>query len=223
MDSRSGRGLVSEQRARRKAPNNEIPVVLPWTAVLASGDELVVALLGAWVYRDGLALVVTIYARRGIGPNLDDALLGDVDEPGDDPSDPEGLDLLLRVGYADGRHTSTRSADPQADPAMIGTHLPDDEPVLRWTGGSCIRGSQDAQFFLSPLPPAGGLTVDCAWPGQGLPETRTVLDTNALADAAGRAEILWPEPHPQQTPPPPPAVPPSGWFARILSDDEPPE
>jgi hypothetical protein len=54
--------------------------------------------------------------------------------------------------------------------------------------------SLDQSFWLTPLPPAGPLEVVCSWPAHDIPESRTVLDGAVIAQAASRAEVLWPPP-----------------------------
>jgi hypothetical protein len=44
-----------------------------------------------------------------------------------------------------------------------------------------------------PLPPAGTLAFVCEWPLRGIVETRAEIDAAPILEAAGRAEVLWPE------------------------------
>ena len=79
--------------------------------------------------------------------------------------------------------------------------------------------SVDASFFLAPLPPAGPLTVVCAWPAWGIAETTTVLDGDEIHAAAREVQVLWPlEPEDFSVPEPAPLpdLPAGSWFARAL-------
>jgi hypothetical protein len=74
-----------------------------------------------------------------------------------------------------------------------------------------------------PLPDAGPVTVVCAWPGEGLPESRVELDGDLLAGARARVQVLW-EPVPEPAYEPEPEAEPDDdglpeWFAAAVRRD----
>lgn len=197
-------------RRRGNRPDNEVPVGVPADLVLARNGDLVVALIGVRVYRAGVQFDLAVRARRRLGSHL---ALSEVLHNHRGVADR----LLLGVEFADGRvATNVRGSWP-----TLGD-VPDDQPTLRPGGSSSGGRTADFTLWLTPLPPAGTLTVVCAWPGAGLAETRTEIDATAITRAATQAEVLWPwepdDPGPQE-PPQPPNVPPGGWFADVLRPD----
>jgi hypothetical protein len=80
----------------------------------------------------------------------------------------------------------------------------------------------DHDYWLTPVPPPGPLTVVLACAGLGIEETSVQLDGDALVQAAARAEVLWPraredEPDLAEEP----LLPDGGWFGRLRGTDEP--
>ncbi len=184
-------------------PDNEVPVALGWSVVLGRSDDVAVALIGARVYSTGVRLGIDVRARHGSRDQhreLHSAVTG---RHGAGPA------LLLGVAFADGRTATTVGRRAGTDGA----------PTLTPGGSSGGNRSVDASFFLAPLPPAGPLTVVCAWPEWGVAETTTVLDGDEVQAAARRVQVLWPpepEVHLAPEPPPLPDLPPGSWFARVL-------
>ncbi len=95
---------------------------------------------------------------------------------------------LLRVGvqFADGRRATN-----------IGGH---DRPVkgpIMWplTGGARGGGPETSvhqRYWISPLPPAGPVSVVCEWPAVGLALVRHEIDASLILAAAGRARAIFP-------------------------------
>lgn len=195
---------IASWNRRSNPPDNEVPAHLPWSALLARGDDVAVILTGARLYSTGIRLDIAVRARVGDQVDLFSAL---------DGYGRRGADrILLGVEYVDGRVATNvgHSGWPPPD-------RPDTEPTLTSGGGSGGDRSVDISFFLSPLPPPGPVVVVCAWPGRGVAETRTVLD--GTASAADQVQVLWPPdetPPGRPEPPPPPDVPDGGWFARAM-------
>lgn len=165
-------------RSRMNPPDNEIPVALAWTAVVGRSTDMVIAVVGARAYSNGV--VLDIAARTRTRPDDPNGLFGTVfDEPGPDS-------LLLGVEFADGRTTvGPAGGRPDDD-------LPDDSPLLFQGGGYGSDRNIEMSYFLSPVPPAGPMTFHCAWPAFGIAPTRTEFDGTVLADAQRRVEVLWP-------------------------------
>ncbi len=185
---------------RTRAPENELPVALPQNVLLARTDDAVVALLGMQAYSTGLAFDLNVRVRPGSlpGTELHDVLWRP--SPGAPP-------LLLGLELADGTRVDN-----------VGEPRWDSDVVFTQGSGSGSEYSVDHSWWLSPLPPAGPLTVVVRCPDLGLPESATVLDGAAIRAAADRVVALWPwEPPRRRGPdrlPPPPEIPDDSWFAR---------
>lgn len=196
--------------ARRSAPpENEAPGAVPFAGVLGRTDDIAVLLVGATVYSTGVRLDVAIRARNtDAGGDLFGSVGGHLGGANR---------LLLGVEYADGR-VATNSSTPDWPPVV----RPDDEASLQMMGGGGGARSVDVSLFLCPVPPAGPLTIMCAWPEREVDETRTVLDASAITAAAAQVVELWPaEPEEpwRRDPPAPPDVPDDSWFGRALRPD----
>ncbi|MEX5719374.1 hypothetical protein [Geodermatophilus maliterrae] len=183
-----------------RAPENELPVALPQNVLVARTDDAVVALLGMHVCSTGLAFDLSVRVRPGSpsGTELHDVLWRH--GPGAPP-------LLLGLELADGTRV-----DDVGEPEWGG------DVVFTQTSGSGSEYSVDHSWWLSPVPPAGPLTVVVWCPELGLPETSTVLDGTAIRVAADRVVALWPWEPPRRRgpdqPPSPPEIPEDSWFAR---------
>ncbi|MGY1735831.1 hypothetical protein [Geodermatophilus sp. SYSU D00684] len=185
---------------RMGAPQNELPVALPQNVLLARTDDAVVALVGMQVHSTGLAFDLAVRVRPGTlsGTELHEVLW----QPG-----PGAPPLLLGLELADGtRVDNTGEAEWGGD------------VVFTQGSGSGSEYSVDHSWWLSPLPPAGPLTVVVWCPELGLPETSTVIDGTAIRAAAEGVVELWPWEPPRRRGPdrPRPAleIPEGSWFAR---------
>lgn len=125
--------------------------------------------------------------------------------------------------YADGRTASnlplvSRGRSEEARDLHDAAYSEDiAAPVLHSDSGSGGERSYDHTFWLSPVPPPGPLTFVTAWPLFGLEETHTVVDGAAIAEASGRAQVLWPSKprHEATEEAPVPVLPATGWFADV--------
>ena len=216
--SGSGPDEPSEERMlainrRMNPPENEIPVVVPISTLLARTDTIAVALIGGHAYTDGLRFDLAVRLRQepqGSMRHRSYVMLSPYAGSGDDDEQ-----FLLGVEYADGR-TATNFETL----GFRGRPVDDDpeKPSLSPMGGGGGGRSFDQSFWLTPLPPAGPLLVVCAWSAFDIPETRTVVDGAAIADAGSRAVVLWqPSPPEDDEPfePSMPRVPDGGWFDRV--------
>ena len=165
-------------RSRMNPPDNEIPVALAWTAVVGRSTDVAVAVVGARAYSNGV--VLTLSMRTRTRPDDPNGLFGTVFmEPG-------AASLLLNVEFADGRTTAgPAGARPDDD-------LPDDSPLLFQGGGHGSDLTVETTYFLTPMPPPGPVTFQCAWQSAGIAPTRTEFDGTVLADAQRRVQVLWP-------------------------------
>jgi hypothetical protein len=101
----------------------------------------------------------------------------------------EGLDPeLLRIGvqFADGaKATNTGGFHAGQDPP--------DAPVMHPGGGGGGGGRWRQEMWVWPLPPPGPVAFVCEWPAAGIPLSRAELDAQVILDAAGRAQVIFPE------------------------------
>jgi hypothetical protein len=202
---------LSLWRKHMSAPENEAPVGMPAFGQLGRSDTAWVGITGVRVYSTGISLDVSIRLRRevrGVSFRLHELISGDRIRGLDIPSEHR---LWLGVEYPDGRTTTNVQTHSWNDP--------DDGRIYLSSGGSRGGGRRhDADFWLSPLPPAGPLTFVCAWRLFNIPETRTMVDGDPIQDARSRTEILWPdEPDDDDQEAPEPPVPPSGWLTDAMN------
>jgi hypothetical protein len=96
---------------------------------------------------------------------------------------------LLRVGvqFSDGRRATN----------IAGHDRPVNGPLISSLSGGGHGSGGESRFhqgyWISPLPPAGMLTVLCEWPALDIPLVRTEIDAQLLLDAADRARALFPD------------------------------
>jgi hypothetical protein len=201
--------------ARMNAPENQIPVDVPISALLARTDDVAVALIGGHAYTSGFSFTVAVRFRqepRGTMAQKSHAILsGYPAEDGDEL-------LLLGLEFADGR-TATNLQHPGFGFGFAPGFGDRDRPVLTPMGGGGGGRSFDQSFWVAPLPPAGPLSVVCAWTAVDIPETTHTLDGTAIAEAGSRAVTLWPYERPpdqEANEPVLPKVPEGGWFAEVV-------
>jgi hypothetical protein len=193
-------------------PENEFPASVGLTVMLGRSDDTAVGITQIEAFSTGFLFTLAVRVRR-LPPELAHGglfnLVGSHPVAGVDI--PLERRLLLGLEYADGRRASTLPGMPMPGPDTMedGQSL-----VLMQHGGSGGSQGVDQTYWVSPLPPEGPLTFVLAWPGFGLPESRTVVDGGAIRAAADRSQLLWP-PQPDMEPEelPPPPRPSSGWFA----------
>lgn len=220
MSSHSSIGFSGDDHAepgldpyyqRMNPPDNEIPVGVPVSMVIARGDNAAVGLLGVHAYTTGVAFTLAFRLRRR--PAATDtelhALLGGWRTGVDD----DRSSLLIGVEFSDARRTFN------TDPTRLG-RTPDPEmPLLQPCAGGGGDISYDQNYFLSPLPPDGPLRLVCRCPAIGIQETIVDLDGTAIRQAGRSSTVLWPLPpidEPGELPPQP--LPDEGWFATFRDD-----
>jgi hypothetical protein len=202
---------AEEQRAiqlRYNPPENEIPGVIAFSALLGRSDDAVVALVGARAYSAGIEFEIAVRLRRYDDTNpsaLNDAMYGGRRTGSTDKA------LLLGAEYPDGRRASSLSG-----PSFSGFDLPTVEPTLSPGRGGGSATSQQMTFWLHPLPPPGDVILISAWPALEVPERQTVIAGDLIAAGFAAIVELWPwEPPVENAPVPPPRRPdlaPGSWF-----------
>ncbi|MEQ4524090.1 hypothetical protein [Nocardioides kribbensis] len=168
-----------EQWARRSGPpDNEVPVVVPVSAVLGRGDGVAVVLAGVAAASNSFSLTIGVQLRQ---QPEDDDLPRQVTASG-----PVQGHLLLGLEDADGRRVSTvqhAGWPPQVEDTTL---------TMTGRGGGGGGRIYDQEYWVSPLPADGPLRVVVRWDARGVPETVTEVDGAAVA-AAGRGAVeLWP-------------------------------
>lgn len=205
---------VGRRRRRIGPPDNEFPAGVGQTVLLARSDDAAVGITQIEAFSTGFRFTLAVRLRQA-PPELArgglSTLTGSLAHHGIEI--PLEKRLLLGIEYPDGRRASTlhdarmRGPEPATD---------DDRLMLAGLGGSGGELSTDQRYWVTPLPPEGPVAVILAWPGFGMPESRTVVDGTAIRDAAARSQVLWPPQPPEEHRPPPPLPRPSaGWFAEL--------
>ncbi|NEK93929.1 hypothetical protein GCU67_07030 [Modestobacter muralis] len=206
----SGDGPDDEWMRRHSAPENEAPVAVPVSAVLARTDTAAVMLSGVQVHTTGVSFTLGLRCRPEALDRFEDRSIGGLLWR----HGRRGEQLLFGVELADGRRASNASGE--GDP--FGQLGGPEGLVLNSGGGGGGQLAADQTWWMSPLPPAGPLRLVVRCDLLGIPDTVTELDGAAIRAAADRVVTLWPWVSPADAepamPPPGPDVPPDSWFAR---------
>ncbi len=96
--------------------------------------------------------------------------------------------LRFGVALADGRRATLSRFPGRGD----GVDQPTG-PLLTTRRGGGNDATWTSELWLWPLPPPRPLAFVCAWPSEGIPETRAEIDATPIVAAADRAVVLWPE------------------------------
>lgn len=178
-------------------PENELGIVVPINLTLARLPELIITLTHAKVLTAGITMFLT--CRSGSSA---------VDDNGHakmiPTARPPGV-LLFGVEFADGRAATNMTGG-------LPTIEDPEEPLLSRGPARASSGVDERTYFLTPLPPAGPLTVVLAAPLLGITDARYEIDTAPFRDAQAHAEVLWPEPTYEQRRPPSYPIPEDNWF-----------
>ena len=178
-----------------QAPEDELPVLLPVSSLLAVTDRVAIALTGVAVYRNGVQLRVERRLRRdGLPPREWGELCSAFMEhmPYGGPVESSGR-LRFGVVLADGEKIVTDTSrffgggDPMAEPEG---HILSRRQQGGGGGGNSFSGTDD--LWLWPLPPAGPIVLVMQWPALGIEETRVTLDASTVVEDAARARPFWP-------------------------------
>ncbi|MET7401079.1 hypothetical protein ABZS66_47125 [Dactylosporangium sp. NPDC005572] len=204
---------IEQWHRRISPPENELPAGVALTVLLGRTDDAAVGITQVEAFSTGFRFTLAVRVRQarsrlpggGLFTLISSHAHPGVEIPLEDR-------LLLGIEYPDGRRASTLHDLRMAGPAAGDDSTP---LMLVQQGGGGSEQSVDQAYWVAPLPPAGPMTVVLAWPGFGMPESRTVLDGGAIHAAAAHSHVLWPPqsvtaPAPLPTPP----RPSSGWFAQ---------
>jgi hypothetical protein len=201
---------------RTGPPDNEVPGAIEFRAILARNDDLAVAIVALDAYSTGLSISFALRLRHADRSEygVSDDLFGHHRRGG------RGSGLLVGIAYPDGRTASNVATTPFPDPLT-----PEEQPYLMQGGGSGGDRTFNIEYWLTPIPPPGDLTIIVAWQSQGIPETHTSIPADLIAVAVARTIELWPwqmpEKNDQVQMPTRPPLPEGGWFAEHVPDDPP--
>jgi len=203
---------LEQWRRQMSPPEYEFPAGVGLSILLGRTDDAAVGLSNVEAFSTGFRFTLAVrvrqprpqFAHGGLHMLISTRVHPGIDVRLEDR-------LLLGIEYCDGRRASTLT-DPRTQGPSAMTDQ--DQLVLVQQGAGGGEHSVDQSYWVAPLPPQGPLTVILAWPGFGMPESRTTLDGSAIRAAASRSQRLWPpQPATEATEPPPPPRPSSGWFA----------
>jgi hypothetical protein len=200
MGEDEARVRKARERFLRRAmtPVNEVPVLLPWSGVLARAEEVAVLLTAAHLYTNGIQFDLSV---RGRGQGA-----YDLHAPAGGHPDANGHMLCFGVEGADGQAVANVPKDGVSG-------RPDEGPSLTGGGGGGSSGNAAVTYLLHPVPASGPLTIWCAWQSRGIEETSVVFDGAMLGELVAQVEVLWPADATVWAPPPPkPNLPAGGWF-----------
>jgi hypothetical protein len=189
-------------------PENEIPSMLLVEGMITRTPQVVLWIADVNVYSCGVAF--TVEARQRTTTVM--LNMFDFGRPHPPASSPP-----LMIGVEDAA-------------SAVATNLPGVRGALHPGRGHGNGFSGSAGYWLSRLPAPGPLAIIVAWPYFGLPETRFELDGEAIAQAASRVEVLWPEPDTSRYPDPTvgeyrhfePELAKGGWFESAKAKQPPP-
>jgi hypothetical protein len=203
---------VRRWRRLMSPPENELPAAVGLTVLLGRSDDAAVGVTQVEAFSTGFRFTLAVRVRQarpalihgGLFMLLSSHVSRGVEIALEDR-------LLLGIEYADGRRTSNLHDMPMPS---AGARVDDQRLVLAQQGGGGDGQSVDQTYWVTPLPGEGPVSFVLAWPGFGIPESRTVIEGAAIRAAAARSHFLWPPQPAIENPALPfPARPASGWFA----------
>jgi hypothetical protein len=163
-----------------------IPGSVPAEVIVVRTEQVAVAVGSVRAYPNGFEFTVHVRMRRE-----DETAWPGAGDPFDrQQRDPQGREDPLRLGilYADGRRTATTSRR-----WPLGDDTDNGDLILHSGGGGGGGRNWDSEFWVHPLPPPGPVTLIISWLKYGIGEASTELDGGAIAEAATRAVVLWPQ------------------------------
>jgi hypothetical protein len=203
---------IERWRRRTQAPDNELPGGAAIDTLLGRTEDAAVGITQLEAFSTGFRFTIAVRVRR-LPPGLAHGglfmLISGHGRTGVDV--PLENRLLLGVEYANGDRASNLE-----DMRLPGQETEDDERrlILSHHGGGGGDLTVDQSYWVSPLPPEGPVTFVLSWPGFGMPESRTEIDSAPIRAAAAQSVQLWPEQPGYEPPePPPPPRPSTGWFS----------
>ncbi|WP_053849252.1 ankyrin repeat domain-containing protein [Streptomyces sp. NRRL B-24085] len=163
------------------------PALLPQLEVVGAGAETRILVTGWSVWPESVTLHLSVFRRvrrQGGDPRRQSGLrVGLLFSDGRRVTSLDGT-VTRRIPYTGAEGEVREAATEQA----IGL-IPLD-PGLHHSHRSLFK--TDVDLYLPELPPPGQAQLVVEWPDEGVPETRTPVDADALRAAAGSAVEVWP-------------------------------
>jgi hypothetical protein len=174
------------------------PALAPQLDVVGVGAETRVVVTGWSVWPRSVTLHLSVFrkARRQSGdPRRQSGLrVGLLFSDGRRVTSLDGT-VMRGIEFTDSEGRTRQAATEQA----VGL-IPLD-PGLHHSRRSLFK--TDVDLYLPELPPPGDTQLVIEWPDEGVPETRTPVDTAALLAASHRAHEVWPDLEPPEREEPP--------------------
>lgn len=180
---------VQERMPSFEPPRDELPALFAASEIVGRAEDVVIALLGARVFSDGVELLVDRHLRRG---NRDErawqlAQMDFAGHWGQSSRGPERLRWGLVLGNGERLFLDDRFGG--------GFESEQEGHTVRMSGGGG-SGTGDGYtmhdgLWLWPLPPDGPLELVVQWPAFGLVESRVILDGGRLRALGAEARKLW--------------------------------
>lgn len=153
---------------------------VPLVELLATTDRLALVLGEVVAYPNGFTFTILIQGNPMAprAPSRSGMLTG-----------PGAMFRAPRVGFAFADGTLVREE--------YSTSLPKDErgiptvAILRSQGGGGSDRRYELRYWCFPLPPPGAMDLYVEWADFDVPETKVMLDADAIITAAGDAVVLW--------------------------------
>lgn len=177
----------TERTPSFEPPRDELPTLLAISEVIGRGDDVVIALVGARVFSDGVELLVDRSLRRG-AKDARQWQRAQMDFSG------HGGPLLrepdrLRWGLVLGNGERLLLEEGFGGPGEGDGH------TVRMSGSGGGGGGDSFTMrdglWLWPLPPEGPLELVLQWPAFGVEESRVILDGGQIASLAASVRPLW--------------------------------
>jgi hypothetical protein len=202
---------AEQLRRRMSPPENEFPASVGLSVLLGRTDDAAVGITQIEAFSTGFRFTLAVRLRQTPPELAGGGLFTLITHIRPGIEIPLENRLLLGIEYPDGRRASTLQHKWMPAPGAVADG---EQLVLVQQGGGGGEQSVDQTYWVAPLPSEGPVAVVVAWPGFGIPESRTVLDGAAIRAAAARSRTLWP-PQPASEPQEPlsPPRPSTGWFA----------
>lgn len=161
-------------------PDHVLATVAPLSMILARTDDMVVALVGVYVYFDSFAFTISVRTKPGTEVDISHAFRGRY--AGVAAQD----QLRIELAFSDGSRVT--DSDYPFRPSEV-----QDPPVrvLRPMGGGGQSYRADQDFWSWPLPSPGSLDLLCQWESQGIPITSCSTDATPILEASHKALRLW--------------------------------
>ena len=162
-----------------------LPVVLPYSHLLAKTDEAVVLLAGLQVFPDGVSIEINSYTRGAARKRIERNYRGQGGRIMADGVVPEEF-LRIGVAFPDGKKATNLES-----PWHRSEDAPEPDCGIESGRSSGGGGEYSESFWIWPLPTDGDFTIVCEWPVANILQTFTVMDGAEIRMAGESARLVW--------------------------------